>query len=441
MPPFILPFSYICIDGEVEFVYQIGLYSKLQYMSGSRLPTEYAEIWTSVLSPLCDCKDWFMKPYSFLLSTDYLYYDKNKKTIGYVYIPSTRDLSNHDNLKELATDISELISVEDAQLENKVFRAIMKNFDPKELLQTLRSYKSEGSHSPKALIVHTNDQKHLDKTTLDNGEDITYKASEKDMYISPLLESVMENNPKTSARKHEAINEKRLEIRNHDSRDIVIDISEKGSRKKKPSDKGDKEKRKDKKKHKNENSIGGLFGRIKFLRPSKKKMQQNDDFSDSAFTETSLELDKTTLGTGANMSEALPLVAPAETIYDQESSDITESISTLLSGARLRSIGRPHLPLVIDVQIDEGEIFSIGRFDAAVGRQQSDFEFDRKMKAVSRRHAVIERLSDGYSIIDLSSSAGTYVDDEKILPNAPYKLYSNSRVSFGNSGADYIWED
>ena len=46
-------------------------------------------------------------------------------------------------------------------------------------------------------------------------------------------------------------------------------------------------------------------------------------------------------------------------------------------------------------------MFTIGRFDANIGKKQSSFEFDKKTRAVSRRHAVIERDTDGYKIIDL----------------------------------------
>jgi len=59
---------------------------------------------------------------------------------------------------------------------------------------------------------------------------------------------------------------------------------------------------------------------------------------------------------------------------------------------------------------------------------------------VSRRHAALERNADIYSIIDLSSSAGTYINGHKLPPNTPFELVNGYRVSFGNCGADYVWE-
>jgi hypothetical protein len=119
---------------------------------------------------------------------------------------------------------------------------------------------------------------------------------------------------------------------------------------------------------------------------------------------------------------------------------ITQNVSYETNGALLRLIGSERLPAGIDVSIAEGEIFTVGRYDAAAGRRMSSFEFDRMTKAVSRRHAAIERLSGEYNIIDLASSAGTYIDGQKLPPNTPCILQQGCRVSFGNCGADYIWE-
>jgi len=123
-----------------------------------------------------------------------------------------------------------------------------------------------------------------------------------------------------------------------------------------------------------------------------------------------------------------------------ETVGLTQSDSDMVNETGLKYVGRAHLPEVIEINITEGELFTVGRFDSAVGKPQSSFEFDKKTRAVSRRHAVIERDIEGYKIIDLSSSAGTYINDRKLPPNTPYILEAGCRVSFGNSGADYIWE-
>jgi len=223
------------------------------------------------------------------MDTEYLYYDKNKKSVKYVYIPSVNGYSGSNSLIEMAVDISKIMAVSDAVLENKVLRAIIKDFSPVKFIKMLKDYSLE---NPKAEL---NDDKPI---------------------IAPVINERVLNEPV----------------------------------------------------------------------------------------------------------------------------DLTQNIPLISDGSGFRYIGRANLPPFIQILIDRGQIFTIGRFDAAIGKKQSNFEFDKKTKAVSRRHAAIERDNDGYKIIDLSSSAGTLVNDKKLNPNTPHRLETGNRVSFGNSGADYVWE-
>jgi hypothetical protein len=112
------------------------------------------------------------------------------------------------------------------------------------------------------------------------------------------------------------------------------------------------------------------------------------------------------------------------------------------SGApKFRYLGSDDLPRVIEINIPDRGVFTIGRFDKSIGVKQSNFEFDKRTKAVSRRHAAIERISDNYVIVDLNSSAGTFINGHKLSPNAPVKLERGVRVSFGHAGADYVWDE
>ena len=125
--------------------------------------------------------------------------------------------------------------------------------------------------------------------------------------------------------------------------------------------------------------------------------------------------------------------------YEQVITDTSEVDNYLAThaDARLRCVGLAVLPKIIPLII-QGRPFVVGRFDVSVGIKQYDFEFDKSTKAVSRRHAAIERGPCGYSIMDLGSRAGTFVNGKKITE--PYLLKNGDRVSFGNSGADYIFE-
>lgn len=272
-PEFILPFTSKTQDGFVELTYAIGSKVKLQYLSGEIPGSEYAKFWMTLLKPLLDCCDWFMNPGCFLLSTNYLFYDKESKCISYVYIPCKTGYSSFDAFRHMTADVSKIVTVSDQVLENKVLRAIMNDFNPTDFINMLKSYSIENS----------------------------------DAFMFPAI-------------------------------------------------------------------------------------------------------------------------------------DETQSTPIVSLGPALKYTGTANHPDLIRIAIEKGGVFTIGRFDSAVGKKQSSFEFEKKTKAVSRRHAAIEFCDDGYKIVDLSSSAGTFVNSKKLPPNTPLCLENGARISFGNLGADYVWE-
>lgn len=413
-PEFLISFAYRKIDGQIEFTYHIGSQSKIQYLSGMRSPKEYALFWSGILTPLLNCGDWFIKPYSFLLDIEHLYYDKNKKAVCYIYVPSIRDCSESGAIKGLAIEVSKHISVTDADLENKVIRTIMKDFYPKDFLQMLESGVSADmppvtqSRAPELSVIHIPEQ-----------------APEQ-----VIIEQVDISMPEIT----------RIEPRKSipGVGDIIIDIPVNGKTAKKPK-RGtaewiDAAEKKDQKKTK---SPLGLF-------ESKKDKRHNAPAEIPATPRYEPEPVFIPSPDCHVISDYYPspVYAPvSDCARTPGSGDATQCVRNMADGSRFRLVGSVLLPPMINIQISAGRVFTIGRFDAVIGRQQSDFEFDKKTKAVSRRHAAIERSADSYTIVDLSSSAGTFLDGRRLPPNMPCELKHGCRVSFGNAGADYVWEE
>ena len=52
-------------------------------------------------------------------------------------------------------------------------------------------------------------------------------------------------------------------------------------------------------------------------------------------------------------------------------------------------------------------------------------------KGVSRRHAVMHRSGGGYTVEDMGSTNGTYVNRKRIQPNMPQQLQPGDEVRFG----------
>ncbi|MCL2157781.1 MAG: FHA domain-containing protein [Oscillospiraceae bacterium] len=125
----------------------------------------------------------------------------------------------------------------------------------------------------------------------------------------------------------------------------------------------------------------------------------------------------------------------------QNADDATQLLEDkAAASARFLYAGSGEHPKTIELDFAAGDIFTIGRFDLSVGEKQSDFEFEPKTKAVSRRHAAIEKTEQGYFLVDLGSLAGTFLGGQKLPPNTPFKLERGCRVSFGFAGAEYIFE-
>jgi len=80
----------------------------------------------------------------------------------------------------------------------------------------------------------------------------------------------------------------------------------------------------------------------------------------------------------------------------------------------------------------------------------SDKEFDDSLldltelggyqMGISRRHAVISRVESGYKITDLGSTNGSWLNNERLVPNKPYKLPSGSQLRFGRMRLLFLYQ-
>lgn len=419
MPDFIVPFRYRFIDGYVEFTYEVERYTKLQYFFNRKTAAEYVEFWEQLLQPLLDCSDWFLNPFSFVLNSRYIYVDKSGKRISYLYIPAQEQRAEFKELKDFVVDIYYKNPVMDQSIENKVLKAIMQDFQPRVFLQMLRDTRRVTSEyrvaeEPKRNVVMPEIKRCEKEVAAPVATPIAAAVPEPD--VKPVDEPIV------SA----------VEIQAFD--DIVINIPDGKSAKK---EKG--EVRKKDKKEKKEKSWG-LFGK-KESKPESRELR---------FGAAENRMDDLQIDIPISAHEKVAAVRRAPVV---QPSAVSNGITTENFGeetrldeeygiTRLRLAGDVTLPKEIRVEIQPNQIFSVGRYDVTVGHKQSSFEFERNTKAVSRHHAAIERQEDGtYTIVDLSSSAGTFVQGQRLTPNVPQMLRTGYRVSFGTSGADYIWEE
>lgn len=395
-PSFLVPFRYRNVDGQVECTYQTNSFWKLRYRFGPKSPAEYALFWDQVLQPLLDCGDWFLKPFSFVLDTQYLYADRGNTLVSYLYIPTKMNCVDSGALREMAVELSKQNPVTDPNLENQVLRALMDEFQPAAFLDTIQKYSAR-----------------FEPSKAKGAEPYTIKEPPVSPPDGPLYPPMPEAPPEPKPQSHPPVG----------TDDIFIDLGEK--------DKGQKEKRK------------GLFGAHKEKEKPKKEDKKKKKHSGK-------EKDDQEFRWGAGAEQGSVVQTPPQekpgskerpVVYGPGNNGETE-VEDEGEGPGLRYTGRGVLPSRISVSLSPGGSFTIGRFDITVGHPQSDFEFAQDTKGVSRHHAVIEReMGGGYSIIDLGSKGGTFVSGERLTPNVPHRLNRGWRVSFGPDGADYIWEE
>jgi len=75
--------------------------------------------------------------------------------------------------------------------------------------------------------------------------------------------------------------------------------------------------------------------------------------------------------------------------------------------------------------------FVIGRKVVETGSSETFLDlsdFDGFRMGLSRRHAMVRRAESNYEIIDLSSTNGTWLNDERLVPYTPYSLPSGSQL-------------
>jgi hypothetical protein len=86
------------------------------------------------------------------------------------------------------------------------------------------------------------------------------------------------------------------------------------------------------------------------------------------------------------------------------------------------------------ITMQEGKAFILGRVSTEVKTREPlvDLtELDALELGVSRVHAMIRRAKNGYQIIDLESSNGTWLENQRLIPKQPYPLDSGDRIRLG----------
>lgn len=82
---------------------------------------------------------------------------------------------------------------------------------------------------------------------------------------------------------------------------------------------------------------------------------------------------------------------------------------------------------------DEYPAIEIPYTPFVIGKSDSQVDYVLRHAGISRIHAKIERGSAGYSVCDLNSTNGTYINGEKLAPQVPHTIRRGDEIRFGRS--------
>ncbi len=115
------------------------------------------------------------------------------------------------------------------------------------------------------------------------------------------------------------------------------------------------------------------------------------------------------------------------------SKDIEEKIQNVNVEAPSEGIAifvfGPLQPIEIRV---ENEFF-IGRLTESTEEKVVDLApYNAFALGVSRRHLLVRRAGNGYEVMDLDSTNGTWVNEKRLEPQIPFRVISGSQIRLGN---------
>jgi len=131
-----------------------------------------------------------------------------------------------------------------------------------------------------------------------------------------------------------------------------------------------------------------------------------------------------------NLTDAMPTTGPNE-VSPKSPFQVPESFidneQIPEDGIAIYAAGTSK-PLYLQVQNE----LVIGRKVMETSENFLDFSnMDGFNLGLSRRHALIRKSDHGYEIVDLSSTNGTWLNDERLVPNKSYRLTSGSQLRVG----------
>ncbi len=103
---------------------------------------------------------------------------------------------------------------------------------------------------------------------------------------------------------------------------------------------------------------------------------------------------------------------------------------TIIGGGKLAAGGPVPAGLRVSLSDTTGRTLPILKTPTLIGRTAGDLTVPHA--TVSSRHLVIERMQEGFAVIDQGSTNGTFLNQTRISPNVPYPIGNMDELRLGD---------
>jgi hypothetical protein len=400
-PEFLIPFRMVNINDKVTLKYKLINTTALEYSNKNLHKKEFVRLYLNLLTPFIKGKDWFLDYHNFCIDSRYIFIDKQKTNVHFIYVPENSYRNTDEEIlqffKGTFTDIT--IS-DDANFQVKLYRY----FSRKEItlsdlyqmfLQELQNTEEIGKIQPSPAAAHKQMAAPVTASVVEK------KVSQQNM-ISGTEKKPVQEKPESSSAGVFGV------LGNNSDSDAVMDALF-----------GDGKKKKEKEKAPAKKKEGGfnLFG---------KKKQK----------EAVPELVSHTGEIPAPAANSVPQMnsVPASggfVLADGGGDDRTEISDDggSAGGAYMELFESPIPGAIPRINLDFTKPYIIiGRMSS--DEVQPDVAFGREFSRIGRRHARIEKKDGEYYVIDLGSANHTLLNGQTLIPNQPYHLMDGGELTF-----------
>lgn len=402
LPPFLMPIKVFQIDGETELRYEIGNDLRFQYLSSEMKKEEFLYLLKALLVPFKECNDWFLDHHNFYLDKNYITVAKDYMDIRYIYIPSSVYAQTDEEILAFFKEFILNINLsDDKTYVLELFRILSM---PGATLGGLIQY-MEKEGIEKAAPSIPQQKQAVQQEIQPKPAEVFPKSDQKEVCEQMVA--------KASTEEKFGVNNIQKGLMND-----LFGGSEDEPKEKKKSLKGEKTKKKETAfSEEKKRLFGGIFGN------GKNKKESNMEKAEIKLPFPVAKQEKTLEETAYYDNFAANDVFDATCIEGEDRLQSSAGRMVL----ELIEDGGYQFPKYVELNLEKGYAM-VGRYDKS-GAAQADYNFAASFSFISRRHFRIEQRNGGYSIMDVGSGNGTFLNGTPLTVNMSYPLQSGDKIS------------